>query len=606
MIDEENQGFEDLEPVVVTADEVEDITEAPKKRRFRRRDGDKKKLKFSVGDWLIFAIVLVLTIITALVLNHVYLSKTKYTNLMDSADERVYYVNQDSEIIQKMTAPSSRVTTFRLFVKVNPDSQTDTPLYIKLIDEDLSVIKTWQFKPSDLKGDDSGKYVDLDLDGVKLIDDFDYYFEAYNGYDDYSSVGIVAYNGMLNGYGSSVDDGYIWAMQIGYDPMTVVVYIIEFFCVLLVLLTFFMIKAGENHAPVQAITFVILSLIMFIMTPVNAVENENYSFYRSYDISVGKFLERPDEDGKIITKIPDSYTKGIDNVTQNFSGEIGSLMYKRTSDFMGRRVRADGLLENVIVAPAAKTSPLAYSLQALGIFIGREMSTNLMVVYYYGRVFPFIISLLLIIIGMDIAKKESRIVMLFGFLPTVFTSIVSYCPIGIILAYACFYVSYVKWVGKRDYIETSHKVGLIISSVILGFLSVYLVPLSFLVLFISNKKFVEKSQAIIFKIASILSAIIFAIICVVISGGVTNIFRIKMHVIPVVNVGVTVLIQLLIIYEIVFCIVTGLKHRKNIDEDPEYSKSGKVTVVHRNSLIVTSLAIILTMWMIIGQYYIYI
>ena len=27
-------------------------------------------------------------------------------------------------------------------------------------------------------------------------DDFDYYFEAYNGYDDYSSVGIVAYNGM--------------------------------------------------------------------------------------------------------------------------------------------------------------------------------------------------------------------------------------------------------------------------------------------------------------------------------------------------------------------------------------------------------------------------
>ena len=603
MENEQNQSFENLDPVVVTA---EDVAKAPKKVSRRRKKEEKNKLRLSVGDWLIFGILMVLAIATALILNHVYLSDTKYTNLMTNGDRKVYYVNQNTETVQKMTAPSRRVTTFKLYVEENSENPTDKPLYIKLFDEDLSTIKTWQFDTSNLKDDDNGRYIDLDLEGVKLYEDMDYFFEAYNGYDEESVLGIVTYYEARNGYGPSSNDGYIWSMQIGYKPMTVVVYIIEAFCLLLVLLTFFMLKAGENHAPIQAITFFILSLIMFIVTPVNAVKNENYSFYRSYDISSGKLVERPDEEGRIKTQIPDSYLKGMNNVTETYEGGVGSLMYKRTSDFMGRRVGNDDTLQAVLVGTASKTSPLAYGLQALGLLLGRQVSTNLMLVYYYGRIFPFVVSLFLIIIGMDIAKKESRIVMLFGLLPMVISTVVSYNPVGITMAYACFYVSYVKRLGAKEYLETKHKVGLIITSAILGFLSVYLLPISLLVIFISNKKFVEKTQAIIFKAASILSAVIFAVICLIICGGVPDLFNLKMPLIPVVNVWVTILILLMIIYEIAFCIITGFKFRNNLEDDPEYDKSGIVTIVHRNTLIVTSLAIILTMWTIIGQYYIYI
>ena len=188
MENEQNQSFENLDPVVVTA---EDVAKAPKKVGRRRKKEEKNKLRLSVGDWLIFGILVVLAIATALILNHVYLSDTKYTNLMTNGDRKVYYVNQNTETVQKMTAPSRRVTTFKLYVEENSETPTDKPLYIKLFDEDLSTIKTWQFDTSNLKDDDNGRYIDLDLEGVKLYEDMDYFFEAYNGYDEESVLGMV-------------------------------------------------------------------------------------------------------------------------------------------------------------------------------------------------------------------------------------------------------------------------------------------------------------------------------------------------------------------------------------------------------------------------------
>lgn len=480
---------------------------AKKNSKKKKSNKEKIKLDFHMNDFAGLAILIAIAVIIAVLINIIFFSRPKVSKLSTEGEAQTISLQVD-EAIQPFWAPTENVKGFYVYMK--NESGVNNGVYFSLNDSTLGEVLYWEIAPEQIK---DGESVYLDLEGEKLEKGAFYYLNAWTDEDDDSDVGILGYSNMENGYGADPIDDLVWAHQVVYSGFSIFIVIIEALCILLAAIVFTLGRSNEKKEVILSMAFFGMAVLYFLVVPTNSMKNDEYSFYRAYTISKGQiFPERTDNKDFLLT-LPESLPEGMDNLRRGLSEDGSQFAYVRQSDMMSRPLETDSI--QITVPKNNIMSTVFYLPQALGLFIGQNVSNNYFLYYFDGRFLLFLVSTIMVVLAFKMFPEGCGIIYTVATIPVFIMNEVSFSAEGFMAVIALLYVALILGLRKKDTLAAKDKVLIIVSDVIISFMTIIHLPLVLLTLIVSKK---DK----VFRIVAVaVSVICFILRNVLFSGGIT-------------------------------------------------------------------------------------
>lgn len=447
---------------------LDDLSKDSGKINKKTQDNKKKKkedltLTMDRGRKIASVVVILAAIFLALVINSLYFSKNKMSELKTS-NQKTVFQPVDMEYLQSFYSPSDNVTGFVLYFEETDGDKADDagiaealnekPLHVWLDSDEFETIADWNITSSMLGKD--GR-VELPLNGVKMYVDSQYYFHS--NCEEGCKIGIVAYRDAPNGYGSTMNDDYVWAYQIVYNPLSRDVIIIEVAFIISILVILLLHFANAKKTYMYYFAYLAISLMFLIYSPFGSADNEIGHIYRAYEISKGSNIAATDNAGKALTVVPGEISKGVNNVLSSVKKDGGYFVYQRQYDLMEHALSED--MTTITGNYESIYSPIMYIPQALGMFIGGHITKNVYLFLFIGRFLAYLVNVLLVIFAMKLLPDKRRLIMLVAGIPSVMCFTASYSMYGLTISLAIFFISYIMYVRNKG--EINHKDNIIIS-----------------------------------------------------------------------------------------------------------------------------------------------
>ena len=458
-----------------------------------------EEVKYKKSQLIALVIALLITISAFALLDFNVCGKTKTSRMTVTDDMQIFYPSE-GDVYQKFVAPYDTIKGFK--VDMHSESTTGSDAMLFLLNSDYSEVCSWYISPNQVQSDSS-----LDFPIPEgLISEGKTYYLYMVAEDDKCPIGITSYKGANFGFGSSVNNGYIWSYGIDYVPDSLVYFIIEAFVIVLILVLFLLIVHNVKEWIIASVVCGFLAVSFLLVMPFNTINDEHGHFFRSYEISQGHLLsDHWSETGVGISDIPDEYVVYIMNgLTPDLSVDNSLFTYKNQSLLKG--VKESDVINTVLNANQCLYSPVSYIPQAIGIFVAKIFTKSIYWVYFFGRLFATIVNLLFVILALYMFKDRSRIVMAIVATPIFMVSMISYSADGTLNTFSLFFVAYIMWLCNRDELRRIDYAILIVSSVVIALSKVIYFPLVFMILIIPKEKF-KSDKSKLFKVIVCLLAL---------------------------------------------------------------------------------------------------
>ena len=265
-------------------------------------------------------------------------------------------------------------------------------------------------------------------------------------------------------------------------------------------------------------TVPVICLFYIIAMPTFKNHDELYHWYRSYEVSIGKFMEGIDGD-TLGTIMPESVGKAATDDWQ-------SITYGKVKENLGLELEKENTAL-LYSETSAVYSFIQYIPQAVGIFITRLFTDKVLLLAYGGRIMNMIFSILLIYWAIKKIPFGKKILLGLSFIPIAIEGFSSLSPDAMTISMAFFYIAYILSLAfnKENHIIYGKKIAILtILSVIMAMCKIVYLPLILLLFIIPKEKFKnEKKIKNIIFIGAI--AVVLNLIWLMIAGIYLSHFR---------------------------------------------------------------------------------
>lgn len=247
------------------------------------------------------------------------------------------------------------------------------------------------------------------------------------------------------------------------------------------------------------ILIIIIGSLYCVAFPVNTIPDEASHAKRAYEISSGNLISRIDK-GIVGNELDSNLNKVLLN--DNYSKVIKNFKYKETKK-----------KTMYSFANTALYSPISYLPQSLGILLSKIFTKSILIQLYFGRLFNFIVFILLMYYAIKLIPVKKEIIFLIGMLPLTIQEAISLSPDAFTISVSCFLIAYILNLGKqKDKISKKQLGILLLLSIILSQLKIVYFPICLLLFLLPTKEFKSKKQKYITIITIILISVIFGLI----------------------------------------------------------------------------------------------
>ena len=252
--------------------------------------------------------------------------------------------------------------------------------------------------------------------------------------------------------------------------------------------------------------FLFLSLsiglvFVFVNLP-QARYDEHAHFWRAYELS----------NGYIASNINHEYPKSIKKLFENEDGSYPNknMTYNTIKEKLSENLNKEDK-QQMAVGATAGNSPISYVPQTIGVFLGRKLNLQPIIILWIGRIFNLLAYSLIIYFSIKIMpnKKWKMIWLLIGIFPMSITLAASLSPDAIILSWTLLAISYVmklKYEDKNVNIKQIILLGILF--MIPAMCKIVYAPLILLILIIPKEKFKDEKNRILAFIICILLIIL--------------------------------------------------------------------------------------------------
>ena len=265
-------------------------------------------------------------------------------------------------------------------------------------------------------------------------------------------------------------------------------------------------------------TVPVICLFYIIAMPTFKNHDELYHWYRSYEVSIGKFMEGIDGD-TLGTIMPESVGKAATDDWQ-------SITYGKVKENLGLELEKENTAL-LYSETSAVYSFIQYIPQAVGIFITRLFTDKVLLLAYGGRIMNMIFSILLIYWAIKKIPFGKKILLALSFIPIAIEGFSSLSPDAMTISMAFFYIAYILSLAfnKENHIIDGKKIAILtVLSVIMAMCKIVYLPLILLLFIIPKEKFKnEKKIKNIFIIGAI--AVVLNLIWLMVAGIYLSHFR---------------------------------------------------------------------------------
>ena len=265
-------------------------------------------------------------------------------------------------------------------------------------------------------------------------------------------------------------------------------------------------------------TVPVICLFYIIAMPTFKNHDELYHWYRSYEVSIGKFMEGIDGD-TLGTIMPESVGKAATDDWQ-------SITYGKVKENLGLELEKENTAL-LYSETSAVYSFIQYIPQAIGIFITRIFTDKVLLLAYGGRIMNMIFSILLIYWAIKKIPFGKKILLALSFIPIAIEGFSSLSPDAMTISMAFFYIAYILSLAfnKENHIIDGKKIAILtVLSVIMAMCKIVYLPLILLLFIIPKEKFKnEKKIKNIFIIGAI--AVVLNLIWLMVAGIYLSHFR---------------------------------------------------------------------------------
>lgn len=246
------------------------------------------------------------------------------------------------------------------------------------------------------------------------------------------------------------------------------------------------------------LTFMIpVGMLYLVFVIPSHVPDEHAHMWKAYEVSTGKLVTEIKEDGSSPISIPSDLLKYVNNNVEKYSSMIGKL--KENTDYT----------DMVQVTSSAQNySFVLYIGSALGFLISRAFHLNILIGIYFGKIFNFILFL---IVGYYTIKNipfGKLLVATFLFIPMMLHQAISFSADAITNMVTIFFIVYVlKLILQENKLTKKQIILLALLSILVGVVKVAYVPLLGLSMMLLFKKDLTKKQKVIISITVIVGVI---------------------------------------------------------------------------------------------------
>ena len=235
------------------------------------------------------------------------------------------------------------------------------------------------------------------------------------------------------------------------------------------------------------VIWTLLSMVYMFSGTVFKAPDETGHFYRSYEISVGGVVSEVQEGtGQGGRELPlDVDLTLLENSWQSFSDNKGMT-----------------LTENepfLVFTNLSLYCPVSYLPQSAGIFIARQLTDNVAVIAYAGRIANWLVITLTLFFAIKVMPMKKELLLLFSLLPMNIYESTSLAPDGLVVAVAFLmfaYVLHLRFVQK-DKLKFGQYVLLYVMALAISLLKIVYLPICMIYFLIPAERFGSTAKKLI-------------------------------------------------------------------------------------------------------------
>ena len=247
-------------------------------------------------------------------------------------------------------------------------------------------------------------------------------------------------------------------------------------------------KKGIKIENIFLYTVPVICLFYIICMPTFKNHDELYHWFRSYEVSIGKFVEGIDGD-TLGTKMPENIVKPLtDDWTTLTYGDVEAYLD------LGLEPENEATLYS---ETSAVYSFIQYLPQAIGIFITRIFTDKVLLLAYGGRIMNMIVSVGLIYLAIKKIPFGKKAILLLSYIPIAIEGFSSLSPDAMTISVAFLYIAYIMSLAfhKKDQIIGKKQIIiLLVMSIVMALCKIVYIPLVLLMFMIPKEKFKNKQK----------------------------------------------------------------------------------------------------------------
>lgn len=232
--------------------------------------------------------------------------------------------------------------------------------------------------------------------------------------------------------------------------------------------------------------------LYMISTPPNLVPDEFNHFLRSYEISSGKLIS---------TREGNKAGNYLDSNLGKVRLDVYKAKYYEYKDVVG--IKESGNNTFYDFANTSLYSFICYMPSSIGILFGRILHLPIIALEYLGRIFNFVIWLLVIYFAIKYIPFGKRIIFMIAFMPMQLQEAISMAPDCLINSISLGLLAFIlhQIYDKKKFTKKDYAIALLLTTLV-SLLKIVYLPLCLLLLLIPKKQFKNVSTKYL-KIGSI-------------------------------------------------------------------------------------------------------
>lgn len=235
-------------------------------------------------------------------------------------------------------------------------------------------------------------------------------------------------------------------------------------------------------------TIPVICIFYILCMPTFKNHDELYHWYRSYEVSMGKFMTGIDGD-TLGTEMPSSIR---DISTKDWT----SITYGTVRDTLNTKLDKDN--KSLIYSEtSAVYSGIQYIPQGIGIAIARIFTDKVLLLAYAGRIANMIVAVILLYFAIKNIPFGKNILLILTFIPILIEGISSLSPDALTITLCFFFASYIFKLAfnkKITQITGKQLIFIAVLSIIIALCKIVYIPIVLLI-FILPKEKIQKKYA---------------------------------------------------------------------------------------------------------------